>query len=158
VIEAIGPRGKVTLDPLADWHLFLGDGSFFAAAYAMAEAIEAPGQALFVFEIDHAEDALTPALDEGIGVTVCFIERSGRALGDPAGLLAGLAALDLPPDEGHVYVGGELGVVAALRRALADHGFENGAVDAKAYWRLGVANLAHGEPGRDDEPASPATS
>ena len=44
----------------------------------MAEAIEPPGQALFIFEIEHEADALTPELDEGIGVTVCFIERGGR--------------------------------------------------------------------------------
>jgi NADPH-dependent ferric siderophore reductase len=26
-VEAIGPRGKVTVDPSADWHLFAGDDS-----------------------------------------------------------------------------------------------------------------------------------
>ena len=149
-IEAIGPRGKVSLDAMADWHLFIGDSSFLAASYAMADAIESPGQALFIFEIEHEADALTPELDEGIGVTVCFIERAGRPLDDPAGLLAGLAALELPEDEGHVYVGGELTVVAALRSALADRGLGPEAVSAKAYWRLGVANLAHGEPRKDD--------
>ena len=149
-IEGIGPRGKITLDPFADWHLFIGDASFLPAAYAMAEAIESPGQALFLFEIAHADDAVTPQLDEGIGVTVCFIERGGRPLDDPSGLLSGLGALELPTDEGHVYVGGELKVVATVRAALVERGIAREAMDTKAYWRLGVANLAHGEPQKDD--------
>ncbi len=149
-IEAIGPRGKVTLDEMADWHLFLGDLSFLAASYAIAEAIEPPGQALFIFEIDQADDAVVPTIDPGVGVTVGFIERDGREMNDPAGLLAGLAALEFPPGEGHVYIGGELKVVAALKAALIERGFDRKAIDAKPYWRAGVANMAHGEPRNDD--------
>ena len=149
-IEAIGPRGKVTLDEMADWHLFLGDLSFLPASYAMAEAIEPPGQALFIVEIDQPGDAIVPSMDPRVTVTVGFIERDGRALNDPAGLLAGLAALEIPPEEGHVYVGGELTVVAALKAALIERGLEKQAIDAKPYWRAGVANLAHGEPKKDD--------
>ena len=145
-IEALGPRGKVVLDQLADWHLFIGDTSFLSAAYAMAGAIEPPGQALFVFELEDPADEITPALDEGIGVTALFIDRSGRAGDDPAGLLAGLGALELPEDEGAVYVGGELRVVAAIKSALRERGIADSAIQAKPYWRLGVANQAHGEP------------
>jgi NADPH-dependent ferric siderophore reductase len=35
-VEAIGPRGKVTVDPSADWHLFAGDDSAIPASLAMA--------------------------------------------------------------------------------------------------------------------------
>jgi NADPH-dependent ferric siderophore reductase len=149
-VEAIGPRGKVVLDEMADWHLFMGDLSFLPAAYAMAESIDPPGQAIFVFEIDHEHDALVPTLDDRIGVTVAFVERSGRSHDDPTGLLTSLEALELPSDLGHVYVGGELSVVAALRARLLERGFESSAIDAKPYWRLGVANMAHGEPKKDD--------
>ena len=145
-IELVGPRGKVTLDEMADWHLFIGDLSFVSAAYNLAEAIEPPGQALFLFEVDDRSDVPTPVLDEGIGVTLGVIERADRGLDDPTGLLAGLASLLLPEDEGHVYVGGELTVVAAVRRALLDRGLSPEQVGAKPYWRLGVSNLAHGAP------------
>jgi NADPH-dependent ferric siderophore reductase len=148
-IEAIGPRGKVLLDEMADWHLFLGDASFLAAAYAMAEAIEPPGQALFVFEVDHEDDAVTPTLPEGVGVTACFLERDGRALTDPTGLLTGLEALELPPGDGHAYLGGEMKVINGTRAALLERGLAAEAISAKAYWRLGVANQAHGEPARE---------
>ncbi len=145
-IELVGPRGKITLDDMADWHLFIGDLSFVSAAYNLAEAIDPPGQAMFLFEVDDRSDVPTPTLDEGIGVTLGVIERAGRALDDPTGLLAGLASLVLPEDEGHVYVGGELSVVATLKRSLLDLGLSAEQVDAKPYWRLGVSNLAHGEP------------
>ena len=145
-IELVGPRGKVTLDELADWHLFIGDLSFVSAAYNLAEAIEPPGQALFLFEVDDRSDVPVPTLDEGIGVTLGIIERDARRLDEPAGLLAGLASIELPDDDGHVYVGGELSVVAAVKRSLLDLGLTAAQVSAKPYWRLGVSNLAHGEP------------
>jgi NADPH-dependent ferric siderophore reductase len=149
-IEAIGPRGQVTLDPLADWHLFIGDLSFLSAAYAMAEAIEPPGQALFVLQVDDEAHLVTPILDDAVGVTLCVIERTGWGPSDPVGLLAGLGALELPEDEGVAYVGGELSVVAAVRSALLERGFSAEAIRSKPYWRLGVSNLAHGEPKKDD--------
>jgi NADPH-dependent ferric siderophore reductase len=148
-IEAIGPRGKVLLDEMADWHLFIGDASFLAAAYAMAESIEPPGQALFVFEVDHEDDSVTPSLPEGVGVTACFLERGARVFTDPTGLLTGLEAIELPSGEGHAYLGGEMKVVAGLRGALLERGLGAEAINAKAYWRDGVANQAHGEPSRD---------
>jgi NADPH-dependent ferric siderophore reductase len=148
-IEAIGPRGKIGLDPMADWHLFIGDLSFLPAAFAMAESIEPPGQAIFLFELDGSDGALRPDVGEGIGLTLGIIERGGRPLGDATGLLSGLAALELPDDEGHAYVGGELRVVAALRAALEERGLASASIDAKPYWRRGVANLAHGEPRKD---------
>jgi len=99
----VGPRGKITLDPLADWHLFLGDTSGLAAFYRMAESIETPGRAIFVVEVDDIDDALTAPFDEGLGVTGIFVERNGRAYDDPAGLLGGLAAFEMPAHEGHAY-------------------------------------------------------
>ena len=149
-IEAIGPRGQITLEPMADWHLFIGDLSFLSAAYAMADAIEPPGQAIFLFQVDAQSDLVTPQLDESIGVTLGVIERDGWGPSDPTGLLAGLAALEFPEDVGAAYVGGELRVVAAFRSALVDRGLSAESIHSKPYWREGVSNLAHGEPKKDD--------
>ena len=149
-IEGLGPRGKVLLDPMADWHLFVGDLSFLSAAYAMAEGIDPPGQVLFLFEIESDDDAVTPTLGDDLAITLCYVERSDRALNDPSGLLAGLAALEFPEDDGHVYVGGELSVVAKLRAALVERGLTPEQINAKSYWRLGVSNAAHGEPKKDE--------
>ena len=51
-IEAIGPRGKVTVQPEADWHLFAGDDSAMPASLAMAESLPTPEDALVVLEVD----------------------------------------------------------------------------------------------------------
>jgi NADPH-dependent ferric siderophore reductase len=145
-VDAIGPRGKIPLDPLADWHLFMGDVSALAAAYRMASSIEVPGRAIFIIEIDAPDDALGTTFDEGLGVTGIFVERRGRALNDPAGLLSGLAAFALPPDVGHVYLFGEFHVMRALLSAVTDRGVASEQISHKPYWRSGLSNADHGEP------------
>jgi NADPH-dependent ferric siderophore reductase len=148
-IEVIGPRGQISLDLEADWHCFVGDMTFLSAAYAMAEAIEPPGQALFVIEVDQAEDLILPQLDESIAVTVVAVDRAGRLPNDPSGLLAAFGALELPELDGHLYFGGELSVVAALRKAAKERGLSDDQISSKPYWRYGIANLPHGEPKKD---------
>ena len=145
-IDVIGPRGKIPLDPLADWHLFMGDISALAAAYRMASSIDVPGRAIFIIEIDAPDDALATTFDEGLGVTGIFVERRGRDLNDAAGLLSGLAAFELPPDLGHVYLFGEFHVVRTLVTAVTDRGVAPEQISHKPYWRSGLSNAEHGEP------------
>src|SRR5262249_30767233 len=40
-VEAIGPRGTITVDPDADFHLFVGDDSAVPATFAMVETLAA---------------------------------------------------------------------------------------------------------------------
>jgi NADPH-dependent ferric siderophore reductase len=145
-IDVIGPRGKILLDPVADWHLFMGDISALAAAYRMASSIDVPGRAIFIIEIDAPDDALAATFDEGLGVTGIFVERRGRDLNDAAGLLSGLAAFELPPDLGHVYLFGEFHVVRTLLTAVTDRGVAAEQISHKPYWRSGLSNAEHGEP------------
>ena len=149
-VELIGPRGKIGLDPVADWHLFVGDASGFGAFYRMAESIEPPGQAIFVVELETMDDAVTPRLDADISPTAIFVERAGRAPGDPSGLLSALALLELPVGDGHAYLFGELATVRVVREALCDRGLDGGQIEMKAFWRAGVGNLDHGEPPKSD--------
>lgn len=145
-VDVVGPRGKIHLDPMADWHLFVGDISGLAAFYRLAESIEPPGRAIFVVEIDDPSDAVTATFDEGLGVTGIFIDRCGRAKNDPAGLLSGLAAFALPPDDGHAYLFGEFSVVKVVQSALIDRGLSLAQMHRKPFWRAGLANADHGEP------------
>jgi NADPH-dependent ferric siderophore reductase len=145
-IDVIGPRGKILLDPVADWHLFMGDISALAAAYRMASSIDVPGRAIFIIEIDAPDDAIGTTFDEGLGVTGIFVERRGRDLKDAAGLLGGLAAFELPPDLGHVYLFGEFHVVRTLVTAVTDRGVAPEQISHKPYWRSGLSNAEHGEP------------
>jgi NADPH-dependent ferric siderophore reductase len=112
----------------------------------MAASIDVPGRAIFIIEIDAPDDALGTTFDEGLGVTGIFVERRDRDLKDPAGLLSGLAAFELPPDLGHVYLFGEFHVVRALVAAVSDRGIAAEQISHKPYWRSGLSNAEHGEP------------
>ena len=148
-VDLIGPRGKINLDPLAAWYLFVGDTSGLASFYRMAQSIETPGRAIFIVEVDDINDALTAPFDEGLGVTGIFVERNGRAYDDPAGLLGGLAAFEMPAGLGHAYLFGEFHVVRALGVALSDRGMAQEQQSHKAFWRAGRHNAEHGEPEKD---------
>jgi NADPH-dependent ferric siderophore reductase len=147
-IEAIGPRGKITVDPEADWHLFAGDDSALPASLAMAESLPEPAQALVVLEVDGPDDEQTAQAPDGQVVPVRWLHRAG---GNPASgdqLVGALAELPLPSGPGHAYLAGELGVVAEMRKTLLARGMAPEQISAKAYWRAGRANAAHGEPER----------
>jgi len=144
-IEAIGPRGKVVVDPDADWHLFVGDESFMPAAWAMAESLDR-SRATSILEAA-AEDVA--AIDPPAGADVRWVTRpAGRPVADGTGLSAAVEAWTPPVGRGRVYVGGEARVVGALRQALVGRGLDGEQISAKAYWRAGAANADHGEPER----------
>jgi NADPH-dependent ferric siderophore reductase len=150
-LEAIGPRGKATLDPAATWHLFVGDETFVPAASSMIEAL-APGcRAVALLEVDSDADAeaFQADLSGGASSSVRFVVREGGPVGQAAGLLEALEGIDIPSSMRHVYVAGEHHVVAAIRKALGARGFDGSEVSPKAYWRLGQPNAEHGEPRSD---------
>ncbi len=147
-IAAIGPRGKVTVDPGADWHLFAGDDSALPASLAMAESLDGPDRALVVLEVDSVDDQQPARAHGGWEVPVQWLHRGGADPASGANLVAALEALALPAGGGHAYLAGELGVVAAMRAALLARGLEAGQISAKPYWRHGRANAPHGEPER----------
>ena len=147
-IQGIGPRGKVTVDPAAAWHLFAGDDSAIPTSLAMAESLTDPDRAIVVLEVDGPDDEQHGGGIDGRTIPVQWVHRSG---GDPASgepLLAALRSVALPAGTGHAYLAGELGVVARMRSALLERGLPAEQISAKPYWRSGRANAAHGEPER----------
>lgn len=149
-VDVIGPRGKILLDEMADWHLFVGDLSAVGAFYRLAESVDPPGQVLFVIEVDRASSIVTPELPELVTPTGVFVERQQRSHGDPTGLLNALASLDLPIGEGHAYLFGEHQCVKVVASALVDRGLGTEAISSKAFWRVGLNNQDHGEPDKAD--------
>jgi NADPH-dependent ferric siderophore reductase len=147
-IEAIGPRGKVTVDPAADWHLFAGDDSAIPASLAMAESLPASARAIVILEVDGVGDQQTARAADGREVPVQWLHRAGADPASGANLVAALRAVDLPAGTGHAYLAGELGVVAEMRKTLLERGLAAEQLSAKPYWRAGRANAAHGEPER----------
>jgi NADPH-dependent ferric siderophore reductase len=146
-IEGIGPRGKITTSPSADWHVFIGDESAMPAILAMTESLPGDADATLVIEIPDPADEqelLAPARTR-----LSWLHRLGGPVGDPAMLTAEAAAVELPPGEGRAYLLGEAKVVLALRKILADRGMREDQIAAKAYWGRGRANAGHGEPAKN---------
>jgi NADPH-dependent ferric siderophore reductase len=148
-VDVVGPRGKITLDAVADWHLFIGDTTGLASFYRMAQAIEVPGKAIFIVEVDTMDDARTATFDEGLGVTGIFVERQGRDYHDPTGLLTGLSAFDFPEHLGQAYLFAEFSVVKTIAVALRDRGLSDEQIRTKSFYRTGRANAGNGEPEKD---------
>ena len=90
----------------------------------------------------HPQSGITQEYLDGLGV-----DRS--TITDDDALTAALADVTLPPQAGHTYLAGEARLVLALRETLAARGLPADQVSPKAYWGLGRANAAHGEPARD---------
>jgi NADPH-dependent ferric siderophore reductase len=151
-IDAIGPRGKVTLDDSADWHLFVGDETALPGLSIMAESLWPDVPGVMVVELPKHVDGHDPHVGADQAVTFTWVERDGSEPGDAARLVAAAQQVSLPHGEGHAYVAGEMKVVRAVTDALVARGLDRSAIDAKAYWRRGGANAPHGEPVDPDQP------
>src|SRR5256712_2881463 len=140
-VEAIGPRGKIGLDPNATWHLFAGDATALPGAFAMMETLPAGMRAsAYLLLADPTERQRFDAADTTRTVTWGY-ENAGDGRDD---LVATAAASS--PDGGHAYLAGEVALVSTLKAALLARGWSAGQVSAKAYWNRGRANAGHGEP------------
>jgi NADPH-dependent ferric siderophore reductase len=146
-IEGIGPRGKITAEPSADWHLFIGDDSAVPAIFAMTEALPGDAQATLVLEVPGPDDE--QEYSAAARTRVSWLHRLTARPGDPARLVAEAAEVELPPGDGHAYLLGEAKVVLQLRDVLGGRGIRPEQMSPKAYWGLGRANAGHGEPARD---------
>jgi NADPH-dependent ferric siderophore reductase len=147
-VDAIGPRGSIVPVPGAAWHLFCGDESALPATLSMIESLPAGVRALCFLEVGGTEDEQVPDV-VACDLDLQFLHRSG-APGTGTTLADACTALALPEGPGHAYLNGELRQVAAARSVLSAKGMAPDAVDHKSYWRLGVANAAHGEPARPE--------
>ena len=145
-VEGIGPRGKITTSPGAEWHLFMGDESAMPAILAMTESLPGDADATLAIEIPDPGDEqelLAPARTR-----LSWLHRLGRPAGDPALLSAEAAEIEFGDGEGHAYLFGEASVVSRLREILAGRGLRQDQISPKAYWGRGRGNAGHGEPVR----------
>jgi len=148
-IEAIGPRGKVTVVADAEWHLFVGDDSFIPAALEMLESLPPDTAAHLYLEVEGPDDE-QPVTAAAAVSGPRWIHRGEAAAGESTALLDALAGFVPPAGRGFAYIGGEHRLVNAVRRLLLDAGMTAEDMAPKPYWRLGSANADHGEPPRED--------
>jgi NADPH-dependent ferric siderophore reductase len=141
-INGVGPRGKIFLNPDAEWHLFLGDESAAPGSLHMLEVLprDVPGQA--ILEVASPEDELLSSAD---GLT--WLYRGDVPAIQSTMLVDAMAAADLPEGRGHVYIAGEVQVVNAIVKAALARGLEPTQLSPKAYWGRGKSNELNGEPG-----------
>lgn len=145
-IEGIGPRGKITTSPTADWHLFIGDESAMPAILAMTESLPPDVDATLIIEVPDPDDE--QEIFAHARTRVSWLHRLGGKAGEPALLAAEAAEVELPGGAGHAYLFGEAAVVLRLREILASRGVPADQVSPKAYWGRGRANAGHGEPAK----------
>jgi NADPH-dependent ferric siderophore reductase len=145
--EVVGPRGKITWDPAAAWHLFLGDETYIPATFAMLAALPPGVVARAVLEVTGPDDELP--FDSLADADVRWLHRGDGSPGDPARLQEVLGAWSIPPGPGHIYIAAEVRVALSLRDQLLAQGLSREQVSAKGYWSRGRANASRGEP---DEP------
>jgi NADPH-dependent ferric siderophore reductase len=150
-IEAIGPRGKITLHDEADWHIFLCDETGLPGALAMIESLSPGLTVIALFEIDSPADEQRPAVDESGRFELRWLHRHGHSVpGDANLLLEALAVTVFPSGNGHAYVSAESRVARDVRGVLSERGLGTHQISAKAYWRRGLPNAEHGEPAREE--------
>lgn len=130
-VNGVGPRGKIFLNPSAEWHLFLADASGAPASLAMLEALPASVAGTAYLAVEHELPHAATA------------QHSVRWVSDQ-GLRDALS--NLPAGRGHIYIAGEVQQVNALREAALASGLQPEQISAKAYWGRGKANAARGEP------------
>jgi NADPH-dependent ferric siderophore reductase len=136
-VSAIGPRGKLLLNPGADWHVLIGDETSLPGIHAMLAATDRPAHVVVEVD-DHAEW-------QPLGPGTRPATRWAWVARDPsehAGEVLALPASGI----GHAYVTGEAGRVHSWRDQLVRLGFDESAISHKAYWGVGRANATHGEP------------
>lgn len=140
VVGVGGPRGSMLVPVDYDWHLLIGDDTAVPAIARRLAELPAGGRAIVVIEVDGPEDELP--LRSAADLQVQWLHRRGAAAGLRPLLREAVAALQLPPGDGHVWVGCESAQARELRAHLVgERGLSGRQVKAAAYWRRGAAGV-----------------
>jgi NADPH-dependent ferric siderophore reductase len=141
-VNGVGPRGKIFVDPDAEWHFFLADESGAPASLHMLESLPAGVAGQAYLEVASPEDELPSAAP---GVT--WLYRGDVPAIESSMLVDAMTAADLPEGRGRIYISGEVQVVNAVVRAALARGLAADQLSPKAYWGRGKSNENNGEPG-----------
>jgi NADPH-dependent ferric siderophore reductase len=145
-VNGVGPRGKIFLDPDAEWHLFLGDETAAPASLNMLEALAPDVPAQAYLEVISPRDELPARVRRSARQQVNWLYRGDVPAIASTMLVDTITEADLPAGRGHVYIAGEVQVVNAVLRAALARGLTADQISAKAYWGRGKANETNGEP------------
>jgi len=135
-LEAIGPRGGISLRPTATSHLFVVDDSAMPAAFALLEALPAATPATALLVTSHGVKS-RPATAGVPATSLVWVDQTG--------MLEMLSDLH-PAADTAAYLFGERHLIRAAEELLIARGLDRDAVASKAYWRRDEPNAEHGEP------------
>lgn len=137
-IHFLGPGGAYAPDPLAGWHLFVGDESALPAIAASLERLPDGALAHVFLEVSGPEEE--QPLPSPAGAKITWFHRGDAPVG--ASLVTAVRELDFPDGLPHAFVHGEAAFVRDIRRHLrAERGVPLSRLSISGYWRFG----------RDDE-------
>ncbi|MFI8103083.1 siderophore-interacting protein [Streptomyces sp. NPDC086023] len=138
-VHFLGPGGGYAPDPVADWHLLVGDESALPAIAAAMERMPAGAVVRAFVEVEGKADELKVTTPDG--VQPVWLHRAGRPVGEA--LLEAVTSLEFPLGSVHAFVHGEAGFVKALRRHLRlERGVPRERLSISGYWRLGHTDEA----------------
>lgn len=133
-IDIRGPRGRIALQPAADWQLLSGDESAMPAILALLEALPEGAKVKAFIEIGAAADRMEPARNGG---AITWLSRNGAPAAPNAILADAVAGFAFPPGRGHAIILGETSGVRAIRHALLARGLTREQIYSEGYWRPG---------------------
>jgi NADPH-dependent ferric siderophore reductase len=135
-LEAIGPRGAISLRPTATSHLFVVDDSAMPFAFVLLEALPAVASATALLVTSHGARS-RPAPPGAPATSFVWLDQ-----GEMLEMLS-----DVHPEAGTAaYLFGERHLVRTAEDLLVAGGLDRDAVASKAYWRRDQPNASHGEP------------
>jgi NADPH-dependent ferric siderophore reductase len=135
-LEAIGPRGGISLRPTATSHLFVVDDSAMPAAFVMLEALPADTPATALVVTSHGAKS-RPAPAGAPAASLLWLDQPE--------MLEMLSDLH-PATDTAAYLFGERHLVRTAEELLIAGGLDRDAMASKAYWRRDQPNASHGEP------------
>lgn len=134
LVHFLGPGGAYAPDPVAGWHLLVGDESALPAIAAAMERMPAGALVHAFVEIDGPADEQKVATPDG--TVPVWLHRGDRPVG--AALVEAVTSLRFPSADVHAFVHGEAGFVKDLRRHLRlDRGIPRERLSISGYWRQG---------------------
>lgn len=138
VLRLVGPGGKYSPSPDADWHLLVGDESAIPAIGSALERMPAGAVVKVIVQVDNPDEQ--QKFDTHAEVDITWLYRCEAENGDPRAQLAG-AVFDweFPAGQGHFFVHGEAEVVMKRIRPylLRDRQVHRDWLSISGYWRQG---------------------
>ncbi|GIG92707.1 siderophore-interacting protein [Plantactinospora endophytica] len=129
-----GPGGGYAPDPLADWHLLVGDESALPAIGAALERLPHGVPARVFVEVADADEE--QHLPTKASAEMVWLHRADRPFG--AALVEAVRAATFPDGDVHAFVHGEAYFVRELRRMLrGELRVPKERLSISGYWRCG---------------------